>query len=95
MVLCAKLQCARCALDATQATLMALFPPPAKRDAQFTNAPEILDAALEAAAVPSNTPALATCIDASPTLPRKDAVRFTASPARTLTMDAMQRTIQL
>ena len=54
---------------------MALFPPPATRDAHFTNAPEILDAALEAAAVPSNTPALATCIDASPTLPRKDAVR--------------------
>ncbi len=53
---------------------MALFPPPAERDHQFTNAPEILDAALEAAAVPSNIPALSMCIDASPTLPREDAV---------------------
>ena len=54
--------------------MMALFPPPAVREDQFTNAPEILDAALKAALVPSNTPALATCIDASPTLPRENAV---------------------
>ena len=63
--------------------MMALFPPPAVRDADFTNAPDMVDAALEAAATPSNTPALSTCLDASPTLPREDAVRLPllASPS--------------
>ena len=56
------------------ATLMTLFPPPAERAPEFTNAPEILDAALATAGNAAALPALEVCADSSPNLPREDAV---------------------
>ena len=56
------------------ATLMTLFSPPAEREPEFTNAPEILDAALAAVGNAAVLPALEVCADSSPNLPREGAV---------------------
>ena len=53
---------------------MTLFSPPAEREPEFTNAPEILDAALAAVGNAAVLPALEVCADSSPNLPREGAV---------------------